>query len=128
MTVPKTECVRCKALHPSTLFPSDDGLCVYCKADEAEKLEPPEPVLTKKEQKKLTQEAAAQRELALRTLARKHVLPFVERFDPNYLAGWVHKDICQRLEQFSEDVVALFNVSDTELRLTSLTNIRTQSL
>ena len=102
--IPKTECVRCKALHPDTLYPAEDKVCVYCKADEAERIEEPPVKISKKEQQKLTQEAAAQRELALRALARKHMLPFVERFDSNYQAGWVHKDICQRLEQFSEDV------------------------
>jgi len=104
MEIAKTECVRCKALHPDTLYPAEDKVCVYCKADEAERIEEPPVKISKKEQKKVTQEAAAQRELALRALARKHMLPFVERFDSNYQAGWVHKDICQRLEQFSEDV------------------------
>ena len=104
MEIAKTECVRCKALHPETLYPSDDKICVYCKADEAERIEKPPVKISKKEQQKITQEAAAQRELALRALARKHMLPFVERFDSNYQAGWVHKDICQRLEQFSQDV------------------------
>jgi predicted phage terminase large subunit-like protein len=77
---------------------------VYCKADEAERVEKPTVKVSKKEEQRLTQEAAAHRELALRALARKHMLPFVERFDSNYLAGWVHKDICQRLEKFSHAV------------------------
>ena len=104
MEITKLECVRCKALHPETLYPSDDSVCVYCKADEAERIEKPTVKVSKKEEQKLTQEAAAHRELALRALARKHMLPFVERFDSNYQAGWVHKDICQRLEQFSHAV------------------------
>ena len=80
-------------------------MCVYCKAEKAERLAPPQTKpTTDEEQKKLSQEAAAHRELALRALARKRMLPFVERFDPNYQAGWVHKDICQRLETFSNDV------------------------
>ena len=105
MEITKLECVRCKALHPDTLFPSDDNVCVYCKAAEAEKIPPPEEKLTKKQQEKISAEKAAQRELALRALARKHMLPFVERFDEQYQAGWVHKDICQRLEKFSQAVV-----------------------
>ena len=28
----------------------------------------------------------------------------MERFNPDYVAGWVHKDICLRLEKFSQDV------------------------
>ena len=44
------------------------------------------------------------RERAKRELARRHLLPFIMRFNPKYEAGWVHKDICQRLEKFSRDV------------------------
>lgn len=39
-------------------------------------------------------------------LARRRLLPFVKRLNPKYLAGWVHEDICRRLEQFSADVAA----------------------
>lgn len=48
----------------------------------------------------------AKLELARRELARRHLLPFVQRFNDKYEAGWVHKDICQRLEKFSDDVAA----------------------
>ena len=40
------------------------------------------------------------RELAQRALARRHLIASVIRFNPDYLAGWVHKDICARLERF----------------------------
>ena len=46
----------------------------------------------------------AQRELARRKLCRSNYLPFVMRFNPDYLPGWVHQDICRRLEKFSIDV------------------------
>jgi len=49
---------------------------------------------------------AAQREMASRELARRFYLPFVLRFNPDYMAGWAHKDICRRLEKFSDDVAA----------------------
>jgi|TARA_B110000908_G_scaffold62768_1_gene76242 predicted phage terminase large subunit-like protein len=49
---------------------------------------------------------AAQAELAKRELARRHLLPFVQRFNDSYIPGWVHKDICLRLEKFSDDVAA----------------------
>ena len=45
-------------------------------------------------------------ELAARTLARRRLLPFIKRFRPNYLAGWVHEDICRRLERFMQEVEA----------------------
>jgi predicted phage terminase large subunit-like protein len=105
MEVTKTECQRCKGLYHETLILLDD-ICVYCRADEAEKVPEPqsksEPVQTKQED--LSAQVKAEQELAKRILARKRLLPFVERFNPDYLAGWVHKDICQRLERFSEQV------------------------
>lgn len=48
--------------------------------------------------------AKAQAELAQRVLAKRQLLPFVQRFNPKYLPGWVHKDICRRLERFSKEV------------------------
>lgn len=47
---------------------------------------------------------AAMQELARQLLAEEHLLPFVKRFNPEYEAGWVHKDICEHLEWFSEAV------------------------
>ena len=37
-------------------------------------------------------------------LAKRRLLPFVQRLNPRYDAGWVHKDICRRREKFSDDV------------------------
>lgn len=48
--------------------------------------------------------AALQKEMALRVLARRSLLQYTKRFHPSYDAGWVHEDICRRLEQFSRDV------------------------
>jgi len=47
---------------------------------------------------------AVQAELASRILSRRRLLPFTQRINPRYLAGWVHEDICRRLEKFSDDV------------------------
>jgi len=103
--VEKKTCIRCKKLHPETLYSGEDDVCVYCKADYAEALPTPidveQPVITAEE---VSVEEKAKAELALRFLTRKRLLPFVERFNPDYQAGWVHKDICNRLEQFSKDV------------------------
>lgn len=46
----------------------------------------------------------AARELAERELARRHLIDFILMFHPRYLAGWVHRDICRRLEKFMDDV------------------------
>lgn len=43
-------------------------------------------------------------ELASRLLSRRRLLAFTKRINPRYLDGWVHADICRRLEKFSDDV------------------------
>ena len=48
----------------------------------------------------------AEIELASRLVSRRRLLPFVQRINPRYKAGWVHEDICRRLEKFSEEVTA----------------------
>lgn len=45
-------------------------------------------------------------ELAGRELARRKLLPFIQRFRPKYVAGWVHEDICRRIERFVKQVEA----------------------
>lgn len=45
-------------------------------------------------------------ELAERILAQRSMLAFVQRFKADYQAGWVHQDICRRLERFMRDVEA----------------------
>ena len=83
MEIKKIECKECLTSYPETLIP-DGGVCVYCKADEAEKVAAPvEKEAPPPKKAEISREEAAQRELALRALSRKHVLPFVERFNPN---------------------------------------------
>tara|TARA_R110000803_G_scaffold79057_1_gene144438 strand:+ start:3959 stop:5485 length:1527 start_codon:yes stop_codon:yes gene_type:complete len=50
--------------------------------------------------------ADIKQELAKRQLCRNRVLPFVHRNVKDYEAGWIHQEICQKLEQFEKDVVA----------------------
>lgn len=45
-----------------------------------------------------------QQELAMRELCRRRLMPFIQRFRPKYSAGWVHEDICRRLERFMKQV------------------------
>ncbi|WP_208121719.1 phage terminase large subunit [Spirabiliibacterium mucosae] len=49
-------------------------------------------------------EQEAKKELARREAARRNLLPFVMYFNDKYEPGWVHADICRRLEKFSRDV------------------------
>lgn len=46
-------------------------------------------------------------ELAQRELCRRQLLAFVLRMMPSYQPGWVHHEICQKLEKFLDDVVNL---------------------
>ena len=54
----------------------------------------------------MTQPTPLELELASRVLARRRLMPFIQRLNPKYLAGWVHQDICERLERFSAAVAA----------------------
>lgn len=54
----------------------------------------------------LTKQQAAQQALAQRVLARRRLLYFTQLTHPRYKPGWVHHDICARLERFSRDVEA----------------------
>lgn len=47
---------------------------------------------------------AVQKDLAERALAQRHIIPFVRRFMPSYHTGWVHHDICSRLERFVQQI------------------------
>lgn len=112
MEADKLQCKECEGFFAETLI-LKNGICVYCKTDEAERLAadpllpqavtPPSPQEKQKKREESAQKRA-ERELATRVLSRKHLLPFVEKFNPDYNAGWVHKDICKRLERFSEQV------------------------
>jgi len=48
--------------------------------------------------------AAAEIEFAQRTLIRRKLLPFIQKFQKNYQTGWVHTDICERLDKFIKAV------------------------
>ena len=48
--------------------------------------------------------AQLQKLLAQRVLARRRLLQFTQMTHPAYSAGWVHDDICRRLERFSQEV------------------------
>ena len=54
--------------------------------------------------RQMAPQVMAEKELASRELARRSLLHYTERNVPGYEAGWVHEDICRRLEKFMEDV------------------------
>lgn len=51
-----------------------------------------------------TNEELVAQELQRRELARRRLLYFVTTMMPSYMPGWVHQDICRRLEKFVRDV------------------------
>lgn len=68
---------------------------------------PPEPEATPAEPytpPTFTAVADPQQEIAARVLCRRRLLPFIQRFRPKYDAGWVHEDICRRMERFVQAV------------------------
>jgi hypothetical protein len=54
----------------------------------------------------LAVKASAQAALANRELSRRRLLHYTQSFRPRYLAGWVHKVVCHKLEKFSAAVEA----------------------
>lgn len=52
-----------------------------------------------------TRKAQLEKLLAQRVLARRRLLQFTQLTHPSYSAGWVHDDVCRRLEKFSQQVI-----------------------
>jgi predicted phage terminase large subunit-like protein len=114
-------CAQAKAAEPKTPreqlkldAPVDDALAArrrehlkikYDKAKALKKVESDKQRRTAVDGELSAVEAAKQ-ELARRELAHNHLLPFILRFNDKYEPGWVHKDICDKLEWFSAAVAA----------------------
>ena len=61
MEIDKQECSKCKGLFPDTLIPTD-GICVYCKADAAEKVAAPKEPIPPKVRKQQSAQKRAEKE------------------------------------------------------------------
>lgn len=100
-------CQVCDLFHPEDQYHDPDPhVCDSCKQDGYEIPEPSsyfESVMRRKAQQDKQLEIM-QIELASRMLSRRRFLHYVQRFKPNYTAGWVHRDIARRLERFMQDV------------------------
>jgi len=118
-----TYCPVCKADRETATL--TDGICPICQSDTTPKAAPAftkRPTPTTPDAERLASEEEAyrmpydapqsvldpspEREIASRTLCRRRLMPFIKKFRPKYTAGWVHEDICRRLEQFVLDVAA----------------------
>lgn len=91
-------CVACEQEKPELAF-RGGTICMECELPEQEA------EIEAHDRKENEGKIKAQKELAARFLSRKRFLPFVERVNNEYEAGWVHRDICKRLEKFSQDVI-----------------------
>lgn len=92
-------CPVCNTSKHTSAFSAVKHICNLCHLD-GKTYTPPEKA------RKPTEAEILQAELAARTLARRRLIHFVQRFKPDYQAGWVHHDICRRLERFMHDVEA----------------------
>jgi len=54
--------------------------------------------------REISEKEKAQVELYKRELSKRHLLAFIKRYEPEYLAGWMHKVLCDELMKFSEAV------------------------
>lgn len=123
----KTKPVKLGDLEPKTVVTPEPPPVASPEAVEALFPPPPTPTPTElpKERSEASQQAAEEayqlpyepptfdfqhaagspeQELAQRELCRRRLLPFIQRFRPKYNAGWVHADICRRLERFMRQV------------------------
>lgn len=62
----------------------------------------------RREKEKIQKEARDlhKQEMARRVLSRRHLIAYIQKFNPDYQAGWFHKVVCERLEKFLADVRA----------------------
>lgn len=108
-------CYECRADRPLRLY-YDDGLCAECAAtsgnatytdavpSDAGSIALEKERIAREEREAFDLAAAVKQEQAERVLARRRLLPFIKRINPDYDPGWVHADICQRLEKFAEAI------------------------
>lgn len=112
-----SRCFNCGESYSPAFFTTHEHVCNVCLADSggmipdylrfdpANAHPPPqkEPATIKEDSVVLTGDIE-ELEVAERILMRRQFLSFVQRFKPNYMAGWVHRDICERLQRFLRDV------------------------
>ena len=58
------------------------------------------------ERERIARETAEKEAKQKQRESKRNLLSFVEMHNPRYHAGWVHRDICERLQRFSADVAA----------------------
>lgn len=103
-------CTSCGQAKSLTEFPTNASkICFSCEEEASHPAPPPVEVLPVEppaplKAVEIDPSNPTTKELAARTLARRKLMHFIKRFRPKYQAGWVHEDICRRLERFMKDV------------------------
>ena len=108
------KCVECGVPKPQSQFPLGGETCFECKhaQPQAENipLYPAQPIEDTTPHHfpsvEIDPSNPTHQEIAARFAANKSLLQFIRRFRPKYQVGWVHQDICTRLELFMRDVEA----------------------
>lgn len=112
------QCTECLKVLP-TVQHHDNDVCHPCARDlgyiepadyeklhaERNRVEAERQRLAAEKKAEFDAQAEARKELAEREIARRRLLPFIKRMMPDYEPGWVHADICARLEKFAQDVI-----------------------
>lgn len=97
-------CDVCMEKHgPSGLY-LDENFAYVVNAEARAFILSGDPTADDAERKALSAKQEAERELARRELMRRRLVYYITQFRPDYNAGWVHQDICRRLERFMEQV------------------------
>ena len=115
-------CTACGVTKARAYYTKASKICDLCVATgtvppaPAEKVvdTPPEAIDVSFPSVELNYSDPSTREIAARIVARRNLLAFIKRFKPKYMPGWVHEDICRRLERF---LVAVENGEEPRLLL-----------
>ncbi len=113
--VPRDICLVCEvkadraALRKDTVDHQRKTLESKIRTEERKKARKGAKTEIRKAERAKTRAEVARKELLERELSRRSLLAFTKRYSPNYLAGWVHVDICNRLERFVKQVEAKQN-------------------
>ena len=115
-------CTSCGVAKAKAYYTKASKICNLCATSGAEAPTPepkvvdvpPEAIDISFPTVELDYDEPSTREIAARIVARRNLLAFIKRFKPKYTAGWVHEDICRRLERF---LVAVENGEEPRLLL-----------
>ena len=93
-------CRTCETKHGVLALYQDRNMAYVTSPDALKFIREHEDYASQAEEEAQTSLETAEKEMARRELMRRRLIYYVTQFRPDYLAGWVHQDICRRLERF----------------------------